>query len=1013
MEMILGCQKCGFIEPIPFHCKQAMHEEIIDGEPHLVCWMGPTCGKEPMPKHCNTFMTIKNKEKEQNQQEAIKKENIEPKKVKITSKDKKSILKCQVCNFTDKIPFHCRQEMHEEIIDGEPHLVCWMGPTCGKEPMPKHCGKFMIFSEIDQEIEEKEEKDKDNDVKVTYTTKNHANKVKINSKVVNLAIEGMHCASCVATVENGLKKLEGISEVSINLVTEKAKIIINDSSKIDNETLIKAIQNVGYDARPLEEIETGKLKLNITGMHCASCVVTIENSIKNKKGINSVMMNLATEKGFIEYDSQKIKKTDIIATIESLGYGASEIKSSSNLVDSEKEKRHKEIRTQKIRLFSAIILSIPILIYSMLGMFISIPDPYPAELTPNLDPVNVFLFILTTPIMFFSGYQFHRSAVKVLSHRQFNMDVLVSLGTNAAYWWSLYSMIFLPDTMVFFESAAIVITFILLGKYLEARAKGQTSEAIKKLINLQAKTATVQFDNTEKEIPIEELQIGMIVLVKAGESLPSDGVVIEGKGFIDESMLTGESKPVEVNVESKVTGATILTNGFIKFRVEKTGDETALAQIIKLIEDAQTSKAPIQNIADIVAGKFVPWVIILASLTFIFWYTTFSINIFPIDNVPDGDIFVLSLRMMINVLVIACPCAMGLATPTAIMVATGKGASNGILIKGGESLETAHKIQTIVFDKTGTLTKGKPEVTSIHILNEKYSEKEILQYAMSAEQTTSHPLADAIITKGKGLNLSSFDITSSETFSGKGVKAVVDNHTVLIGSLNFLKTQGVNTNIQELNDYKEASDINTKVYMAVQQELVSIFEIADSLKDNSKQALNDLQKMGVEVYMITGDNYKTAIAVGKELGIKSDNIIAEVLPKDKVMKIKQLQSDNKIVAMVGDGINDGPALVQADVGIAIGTGTDVAIESGEIVLMKDDLRDVVNAISLSRKTITKIKQNLFWAFIYNIIGLPIAAGILFIPFGIMLTPEMAGAAMSFSSVSVVTNSLLLRRFNIN
>ncbi|UCG90777.1 MAG: copper-translocating P-type ATPase [Candidatus Heimdallarchaeota archaeon] len=821
----------------------------------------------------------------------------------------------------------------------------------------------------------------------------------------------MTCASCVSTIEKGLQKVEGVQDISINLMTEKARVQY-DPNITNVNSLIKAVESIGYGAT--DRTQTGQtdkktVNLGITGMTCASCVNTIETVLTKQSGIIEVSVNLATEKARVTFDPEVISERQIINAVDSVGYGAKKI-SSYRVTSEDKEslERAKELRTQKMRLLGALILSIPILILSMGPMIgLSITLPFPENIFPGIANNILIIMLLTIPVMFVSGWQFHYGAIKVLRHRQFNMDVLVFLGTNAAFWYSMIGMVIHDNEAIFFETAALLITFLLLGKFLEARAKGQTSQAIRKLMDLQAREATVIRNGEEEKILIEDVIVGDILLIRPGEKIPTDGVIIEGTSSVDESMITGESMPVKKTVKDNIIGATLNKNGLLKIKATKVGSDTALAQIIKLVEDAQASKAPIQRLADIVAGRFVPAVILISLITFIFWYGGVTIGYLP-DFLWDQQInnFVFPFKLMIAVLVIACPCALGLATPTAIMVGTGKGAEQGILIKSAEALEGAHKIDTIVFDKTGTLTKGKPKVTDIIVLTEDKAENDILKLVASVEKGSEHPLAQAIIESAEEKEIELDEPKDFEAIPGHGIRARINGEIVTVGNRRLFENIGISTDYLEDSIRKLEEQAKTVIISAVNKKLYGLLAITDPLKKTSKDVITQLDRMNINIYLVTGDNERTAKAIATQVGIT--NVLAEVLPEHKANVIKELQAEGKFVGMVGDGINDAPALVQADIGIAIGSGTDIAIETGDIVLVKEDLKDVVASIQLSRKTISKIKQNLFWAFFYNVIGIPIAAGILFIPFGITLVPEIAAAAMAFSSVSVVTNSLLLR-----
>ncbi|MGL5642034.1 MAG: copper-translocating P-type ATPase [Paraclostridium sp.] len=634
------------------------------------------------------------------------------------------------------------------------------------------------------------------------------------------------------------------------------------------------------------------------------------------------------------------------------------------------------------------------------------PLPVPEFINPMNNTLNYALIqlILVIPIVG-AGYKFYINGTKAMLTKSPNMDSLVAVGTAAALLYSIYTTIQLAskDAMtmsghhhqLYYESAGIIIALILFGKYLESRSKGKTSEAIKKLMGLQPKTAIVVKNNEEIEIPIDEVEEGDIIVVKPGSKIPVDGVVIEGHTSVDESMLTGESMPVSKKVGDRVTGASINKNGNIRFKADKVGSDTALAQIIKLVEDAQGTKAPIAKLADTVSGYFVPTVLLIATISALAWFFI------------GGKDVVFSLTIFISVLVIACPCALGLATPTAIMVGTGKGAENGILIKGGEALESAHKINTIIFDKTGTITEGKPVVTDI-ITTNVVNEKELLQIAASAEKGSEHPLGEAIVKKGEEEKIEFLTPSNFNSITGHGIEVTISNHQVLLGNKKLMDDRNINLEDLHIQSDKLANEGKTPMYIAINNKIAGIIAVADIVKASSKKAVERLHEMGIKVAMVTGDNKKTANAIAKEVGI--DIVLAEVLPEDKANEVKKLQDAGNFVAMVGDGINDAPALAKADIGVAIGSGTDVAIESASIVLMKSDLMDVPNAIKLSKETIKNIKQNLFWAFGYNTIGIPVAAGVLYLFGGPLLNPMIAAAAMSLSSVSVVGNALRLRNF---
>ena len=803
----------------------------------------------------------------------------------------------------------------------------------------------------------------------------------MNSKET-IRISGMSCAACAARVEKVLNNLEGIKNAAVNLAVEKA-VVEYDNNIISIEDIIDAIKKLGYDAVSEQADTISSAVLKVSGMSCAACAARVEKQLGSLEGVHSAAVNLASERASVEYDSEKIKTSDLIKAVEAIGYKAERAEELS--VDREKEQREKEIRRLRLELVISAILTAPLL-FSMLLMITNIDIPFFHN--------EYFQLIVATPVQFIIGFRFYKNAYRALRSGSANMDVLIAMGTTAAYFYSIYNAFFAPHEgmmkELYFESSAVIITLILFGKYLEAVAKGRTSEAIKKLMGLQAKTARVIRDGREEDIPIEEVVPGDVIVVRPGEKIPVDGRILEGDSAVDESMLTGESLPVEKTAGDHVVGATI--NRFGTFRLEATrvGKDTVLSQIIKMVEDAQGSKAPIQKIADRVSGVFVPVVLAIALVTLLAWYLI------------AGDLTG-GIVSAVSVLVIACPCALGLATPTAIMAGTGKGAENGILIKGGEHLEMTYRLNAVVLDKTGTITKGQPEVTDVIPLGS-MDRGELLRMAAAAEKNSEHPLGEAIYEQGKK---ESGTVPEAEQFAaipGKGVRAVVEGRQIYIGTRKLMQEAGIDTGSAENVIAGLEDDGKTAMLMAADSRLEAVIAVADTLKESSKDAIDELKKMGIEVYMITGDNKRTASAIAKQAGIT--NVLAEVLPEDKAEEVGKLKKQGMKVAMAGDGINDAPALVAADIGIAMGTGTDVAIEAADITLLRGDLMLIPAAIRLSKMTMRKIKQNLFWAFIYNIIGIPVAA------FG-LLNPMIAGGAMAFSSVSVVTNSLRLRRIRLN
>jgi P-type Cu+ transporter len=725
-----------------------------------------------------------------------------------------------------------------------------------------------------------------------------------------------------------------------------------------------------------------KIQVNISGMHCASCVKIISKALQKHPGVKEAAVNFSTEKAVVDFDNKKITEKQIIAIIKSKGYKAQIIKETN--VKAEEAKKRKELHKLRNKVILSAIFGIPALILGM--FFMKNPIPYQPYI----------LWALATPVQFYIGAQFYKGAWLALKNKTANMDSLIALGTSAAYFFSVYVVLFAPEGHQYFEASAVLITLVIFGKYLEAVAKGKTSQAISKLMKLSAKTATVIRKGKELKISIEEVIQGDKIIVKPGEKIPVDGVILSGHSTIDESMITGESMPTEKKKGDVVIGSTINKHGAFTFKATKIGKETTLSRIIKLIEEAQTKKAPIQRFADAVSAYFVPIVIFIALLTFTTWF-----------SIAKADVS-FALITTVAVLVIACPCALGLATPTAIMVGTGMGAKRGILIKGGDALETAHKIKYVVFDKTGTITKGKPEVTEI-IPFGKTTKKQFLTIAGSVENNSEHPLAEAIVEHAKAEKISFKKATGFKALVGRGIQAKIGAKKYYFGNTRLMKEQKISTKKiadKVMNLEKEGK---TVMFLAEGKKLMGIIAVADQIKEDSPKAIAMLKKMGIVPYMITGDNERTAKAIAKKAGL--DHIFAEVLPEDKAKHVKKLQRKGK-VAMVGDGINDAPALAQADIGIAMGSGTDVAMETGNIVLMQNSLLSVPQAIKLSRVTMSKIRQNMFWALFYNVLGIPIAAGVLYPFTGFLLNPMIAGGAMALSSVSVITNSLLLKKKKI-
>ncbi|ENQ3113905.1 copper-translocating P-type ATPase [Bacillus anthracis] len=800
-------------------------------------------------------------------------------------------------------------------------------------------------------------------------------------KEANLQISGMTCAACANRIEKGLKKVEGVHDANVNFALEKTKIMY-DPQKTNPQQFKEKVESLGYG------IVSDKAEFTVSGMTCAACANRVEKRLNKLEGVNEATVNFALESATVDFNPDEINVNEMKSAITKLGYKL-EVKSDEQ--DGSTDHRLQEIERQKKKFIISFILSFPLL-WAMVSHFSFTSFIYLPDMLMN----PWVQLALATPVQFIIGGQFYVGAYKALRNKSANMDVLVALGTSAAYFYSVYLSIQSIGssehmTDLYFETSAVLITLIILGKLFEAKAKGRSSEAIKKLMGLQAKTATVVRDGTEMKILIEEVVAGDIVYVKPGEKIPVDGEIVEGKSAIDESMLTGESIPVDKTIGDVVIGSTMNKNGFLKVKATKVGRDTALAQIIKVVEEAQGSKAPIQRVADQISGIFVPVVVVIAIITFAVWM------IF----VTPGD-FGGALEKMIAVLVIACPCALGLATPTSIMAGSGRSAEYGILFKGGEHLEATHRLDTVILDKTGTVTNGKPVLTDV-IVADGFHEEEVLRLVGAAEKNSEHPLAEAIV---EGIKEKKINIPSSETFEaipGFGIESVVEGKQLLIGTRRLMKK--FNIDIEEVSKSMEELEREGKTAMliAINKEYAGIVAVADTVKDTSKAAIARLKKMGLDVVMITGDNTQTAQAIAGQVGI--DHVIAEVLPEGKAEEVKKLQAQGKKVAMVGDGINDAPALATADIGMAIGTGTDVAMEAADITLIRGDLNSIADAIFMSKMTIRNIKQNLFWALAYNGLGIPIAA------FG-FLAPWVAGAAMAFSSVSVVLNALRLQRVKL-
>ncbi|MGM9981094.1 MAG: heavy metal translocating P-type ATPase [Turicibacter bilis] len=807
-------------------------------------------------------------------------------------------------------------------------------------------------------------------------------------KKVSMKIEGMSCSACANRIERIVNKLDGVEKGAVNFAAETLALEY-DESAVELGQVEAAIEKAGFKVKKNIKDYTFKVE----GMTCSACANRVERVTQKIEGVELAVVNFATEKLTIKLDADVASYGQVKAAVEKAGF---QLVSEEDTIKGE-EKKHDEASKLLIRFIISLIFAVPLLIISM-GHMVGMPLPHLID--PMMNPFNfgIVQLILTLPVVM-AGYKFYQVGIKNLIQLSPNMDSLIAIGTLTAFFYSVFGIYKITQgdasyaMHLYFESAAVILTLITLGKYLEAVSKGKTSQAIKALMGLAPKTATIERNGRELEVPIEEVVVGDLVLVKPGEKLPVDGEVIEGSTAIDESMLTGESIPVEKTVGSSVIGASINKTGFIKYKATKVGRDTALSQIVKLVEDAQGSKAPIAKMADIISAYFVPIVIGLAILSSVAWLLA-------------GETGVFALSIFISVLVIACPCALGLATPTAIMVGTGKGAEYGVLIKGGEALETTHKLSKLIFDKTGTITEGKPKVTDIVTTN--LSEEQLLIYAASAEKGSEHPLGEAIVRAAIDRGYQLCELESFNAIPGHGIEVSIQGKQMLLGNKKLMIEKTIDvSSLSETSD-QLAYDGKTPMYMAIDGQLAGIIAVADTVKESSKKAIETLHQMGIKVAMITGDNQKTADAIARQVGI--DLVLAEVLPADKANEVKKLQETGVKVGMVGDGINDAPALAQADIGIAIGSGTDVAIESADIVLMKSDLMDVSTAIKLSKATIRNIKENLFWAFAYNVLGIPVAMGLLHLFGGPLLNPMIAAAAMSLSSVSVLLNALRLRRF---
>ncbi len=811
----------------------------------------------------------------------------------------------------------------------------------------------------------------------------------MSEKQVSLPVTGMTCANCSLTIERNLKRMEGVTAAAVNLATEKASITY-DAEAVTEGQFLALIRDIGYD------VPTAKAELPVTGMTCANCARTVERALKKLDGVVAANASFASERASVEYLPSVVSLAAIQQAIRDVGYDVIVAAEGEAPEDVERAAREAEIRDQTHKFWVGVAFALPLFLLSMARDFGLLGE------WAHAPWVNWLFLALATPVQFYVGWDYYVGGFKSLRAGSANMDVLVAMGSSAAYFYSWAVLLFAGlGGHVYFETSAMIITLIKLGKMLEARAKGRTSEAIKKLMGLRPKTARVVREGAEIDVPIESVLLGDLVVVRPGERLPVDGVVVEGRSAVDESMLTGESLPVDKRPGDEVVGGTINKQGLLRFEATRVGAQTALAQIIRLVEEAQGSKAPIQRLADRISGFFVPAVIGLALLTFLGWLILGRAG------------FTQSMIYMVAVLVIACPCALGLATPTAIMVGTGKGAEHGILFKNSEALERAHELRAIVLDKTGTITRGEPSVTDVMAgsVADDAERIALLQLAASAELGSEHPLGKAIVVAAQQEGLALSDPQDFEAIAGQGIAATVSGRQVLVGSESLLQGRGVAFNALEGTLARLEKEAKTAMLVAADGVALGIVAVADTVKEGSVEAIRQMEELGLTAVMITGDNQRTAEAIGRQVGLR--RVVARVLPGEKALRVKELQGESAaVVGMVGDGINDAPALAQADVGIAIGTGTDVAMAAADVTLMSGDLRGVPRAIALSRATMRTIQQNLFWAFFYNVILIPLAAGAFYPWLGIRLHPVIAAGAMAFSSIFVVTNSLRLRRARV-